>query len=242
MDEQLRVRVGGARPGHIGRRNDHMPRAAAVVERKLLFGQLRSHIAAKVRVRNKQDLISIKRTADVDGAGGGHADIALGFQRRGRVDVGHCGVAGVLRLQRPQRGQVQLLGHRAAGHRVCQPDGLFRAEDLAGLGHKPHTAHDDARRIGLGGLHAQPVGVAGVVGDLQHGLALVGVGQDADIFLFLQAQDLLLQLMRCHTVQPLSLYTACYFSHGCSGARKPCSCSSFSIRSSRSGVAASTRW
>ena len=54
-------------------------------------------------------------------------------------------------------------------------------------------------------LQVSSIGISCVVGDLQNGLLLVSVGQNAYIFFFFQTEDLLLYFMYSHVIS-LSLH------------------------------------
>ena len=213
-----------------------MSRTAAVPESEGLFREPFCHISAQIRIRDKENLVIFQSAADLQGTGTGHADIALGLQLRRRVDIGHDGIAGVLRLQLPQCRHIHLLGHGTSRQRVCQQNLFSRIQDLAGLRHKAHAAHEHALLGHLRGLQTQPVRIPNEIRHLQNRLALVGVCQNTVVLLLFQPQDLLLHLLYCHRCllffyRLQKRHSAVYqrseaaCSHGCRGTRNP-ACSS----------------
>lgn len=192
MHEQLGVWVGGAHTLNVLSCGAFVIWAAAVKENDVFFRYLFLHIAAKVRIWDEEDLVVWQFPADFDCRGGGDANVAGGFQCGGGVDVGDDGVVWVLLFEGVQGIEIQLFGHRAASDGIWQVDVLVWAENLACFSHEAHAAHKDVLLGAFACLHAESVGVANVVGHFQNRLALVGVGQEADVLFLFQAKDLLL--------------------------------------------------
>src|SRR5699024_7645296 len=109
-------------------------------------------VGAEELVGKEEDLLLLGDGADhVGGVGGGAADVGLGLDRGGGVDVGDHHRTGVLGLPVAHVLGGDGVGQGAARVGVGQQDGLLRGEDLCGLGHEVHTAEDDGARLDTGG-------------------------------------------------------------------------------------------
>ena len=149
-------------------------------------------VAAKMLVGQEENLLAsvpcplqrrrrIRRGAD-------HAAMlaAEGLNRRGGVDVGDGNDGGVAEhllqigpalFELIRRGHV---GHRTAGGEIGQDHLLVRAaQDVGTLGHEVHAAKHDELGVGmLAHLAGKLVGIADVVGELDHFVALIVVTED----------------------------------------------------------------
>ncbi len=128
---------------------------------------------------------------------------AEGFDARGRIDVrdrnDRClGPGCVGRVRWTRRGLtddahllqirpahqkligLRHVGHGASGGEIGQDHLLMRrAQHVRAFGHEVHAAEHDELRVGvLAHLPGELVGVAGVVGELDHLVALIVVAQD----------------------------------------------------------------
>ena len=81
-------------------------------------------------------------------------------------------------------------GQRAAGRQIGDQHGLFRIEQLGGLGHEVDAGEHDDVGIDLGGFARQQQAVADDVGDAVEDLRrLVIMRQDDGVALALQFED-----------------------------------------------------
>ena len=171
---------------------------AAALPVEDFFGGAPGGVEGQVAVRDHQDPGGCQRIDNRNGVGGGAADVALGLDRGGGIDVGdhrHPGKFGFpgLELLRGDGG-----GHVAAHILPGQEHGLARAQDGGGFRHKMDPAkHDDLGR-GLGRSHGQGQGVTQKIGHVLNFSRLVIVGQENPPAPFQPAPHLFLRLGKFH--------------------------------------------
>ena len=206
MHQQLRVGIERLCLGDVVGGDAGVNRAAAVEQLDVFVGTLRRHMCAEVAVGNKENVFVGNPVDDFDRRGAGDADVADGFERGGCVDIGDDGVVGIVLFDLFNQRLVHLVCHGAACNGRGEDDGLFGRENLAGLRHKAHAAHENVLVVSLGGVHAQLVAVAGKVGDFADFTRLIAVSENADVLFLFEPEDFLLKLRNIHSVSFLSLY------------------------------------
>ena len=118
------------------------------------------------------------------------ADVRLRLHGRRGVDVGDDRNAGIALAQQPNVGGGDRGGERAAGFQVGDQHGLFRIEQLGGLGHEVHAGQHDHVGVGLRRLARQRQAVADDVGDAVEDLGrLVVVREDDGVAVALEVED-----------------------------------------------------
>ena len=99
----------------------------------------------------------------------------------------------MVRVRRAERrelvGRTAVL-EAAAGIHVGQDDGLFRREDLRGLGHEAHAAEGDHVGVGRGRLARQIEAVADEIREVLDFRLLIIMREDDRVALALQPLDL----------------------------------------------------
>ena len=106
------------------------------------------------------------------------------------VDVGQRDVVGVRGAKRGEFFRRTGILQAAAGVDIGQHHDLFRAQDLGGLGHEPHSAKGDDLGIGRGGLAAQFKRIADEIGQILQFRLLIIMRQDHCLALDAQPVDL----------------------------------------------------
>ena len=160
-------------------------RASAVEQLDVFVGALLRDEAAQVAVRNKENIFVVNLLNNLHGRGACDADVADCFELCRGVDIGDDRMVGIIFFDRFNHFSVHLICHIAARERLRKQHGLFWREQLAGFCHKAHAAHQN-RLIGhLGGVDAQLIAVARIVGDFADFSRLITVSQNTNIlFLF----------------------------------------------------------
>ena len=148
-------------------------------------------VAPEVAVGAEDDLLVLRDLAEDDvRAAAGNDDIGERLHLRRAVDVGQ---RDMVRMRGAEGGE--LVGRaavleRTAGVHVGQDDGLFRREDLGGLGHEADPAEGDDVGVGGGGLARQVEAVADEISQVLKLGLLVVMRQDDGVAFLLEALDL----------------------------------------------------
>ena len=189
MGRLARLDLGGAQA---------VVNVAAAIPVEDFFGGAPGGVEGQIAVRDHQDPGGCQRIDYLDDIGGGAADVALGLDRGGGIDVGDHRHPGKFGFPGPK-----LLGGDGGGHVAAhifpgQEHGLVRAQDGRGFRHEMDPAkHDDLGR-GLGRGHGEGQGVAQKIGHILNFSRLVIVGQENPPALFQPAPHLFLLLGKFH--------------------------------------------
>ena len=130
---------------------------------------------AQIAVRDKENLLGIQLLHNFHGTGTGNTDIADGFERRSGIHISHHRPVRLRFAVSQNLFRGKLLRHGTPGSFMGQIHLFLRGENLCGLRHKVHPAH---QQVFLGHLHgslAQGKGIPGDVGHLQNLLGLITV-------------------------------------------------------------------
>ena len=120
----------------------------------------------------------------------GAGDVALGLYLSGTVYVGHDRVIREFLLDQAHIGARDRGGERTARAGIRNKDGLFRREDLRGLGHEVHSGLHDDIGIHIGSFTGQLEAVTTEIADkLEDVRRHVIVRQDDGVLLFLEPID-----------------------------------------------------
>lgn len=103
--------------------------AAAVQELEVLFGNLLADIMSEIAVGNKQYVFRVHIFNDFNRRGGGHANIAYGFEVCGGVDISNNFVIRVFLFDGADKLFIHLLCHGAACNGLSQ-NYLFSGESI----------------------------------------------------------------------------------------------------------------
>ena len=163
---------------HLIERNAHLVGGVAP---EVLVGHEENPLAALERPLQRRH--RVRRRADGAAA---LADERL--NRRRRIDVGHRHDAGDAHLLQLFPARLELLrldhvGHRAAGGQVRQDDLLMRrGQDVRAFRHEVHAAEHDVVGVRpLRHLTGKTERVAGVVGELDHFVALIVMTENDEL-------------------------------------------------------------
>ena len=172
--------------------------AYSVPEQHLTAGHL-VDVAAQVLVRREDDFLLLgQRTHQLLGVARGTDKVAEGLNLGRAVDITDDHVVGVLGLEGGEVVAFATLGQGARGLHVGQQYLAARVEDFGRLGHEMDATEDDDVGLGALGFLRQCQAIAHIVGELLYFVPLVVMPQDDGVFLFLQSQDFLLQLLVSH--------------------------------------------
>ena len=156
-------------------------------------------VAREILVGDHDDLAARQRLDDLLGVARGAADVAFGLHRGRGVDIGHDRHARMTLAHQPDIGRGDRLGERAAGLEVGDQHGLFRVQQLRGLGHEMHAGQHDHVGVGARRLAGQRQAVADNVADrVEDVRGLVVVRQDDRVALLLQLRG----WRRCRRPKP----------------------------------------
>ncbi len=155
----------------------------------LLRGLARDVLRQKL-VRDQQHGVGGEALDHAHGVGRGAADVALGLHVGGGVDIGDDRHARICLAQQPHIGAGDRLGKAAAGAHVGDEHGLFRIQQLGGLGHEVHAALDDDFLVHHGRLAGELQRIADDVGNAMVDFRrLVIMRQDDRVALLLELVD-----------------------------------------------------
>ena len=192
MNQNLGFRMLLPSNPNVGRGDVHMSGAAALEELEILLRELFCDPCAQVAVRDEQDVLLRHILQNLNGRGRGDHNVHGGLQLRGGVDVSDGGISRIFFLHLQNLIPVHLQRHGASRQVVGQENLLLRGKNLNGFCHEANAGHDDGLLRCFRCLYAEAVGIADVVRNFPNIVALVGVGQDADILLLLQFNNSIL--------------------------------------------------
>ena len=153
-------------------------------------------VAPQVDVRREDDRLFLRNTFDdMDGIGGGAADICKRFQFSAAIDIAYHHVVRVAFFEFAKNRSGAGVSQATARLEVRQQHFFVGRQHFGRFGHKMHTREDDDIGIRFGSLLAQAEAVAYIIRDILNIRILIIMRQNDSIFLLLETLNL------CHQVQ-----------------------------------------
>ena len=168
--------------------------ATAVQELEVLFGDLLADIMTEIAVWNKQYVFRVHIFNDFNRRGGGHANIAYGFEVCGGVDISNNFVIRVFLFDGADKLFIHLLCHGAACNGLSQNYLFLRREYFNGLGHKSDADHYYCFLRSGCRLDGKRVAVAGKVRYLNYFVRNIAVRQNTYILFLFKPENFLLNV------------------------------------------------
>lgn len=178
---------------------EHFMDDAAAGPQKHVASGLLGDIVAQMPVRRKEDAAARWNAVDnFDGIGAGANDVAEGFDRGRRIDIGNDEAVLMLCFEGRKSFGRATVRQGATGVEVRQQNQLFRVEDFGRFRHEVHAAKDDDVRLCLSSLLSERQAVAHKVRAVLYFALLIIVRQDNRIQLAFQLFNLVFN-MHSHT-------------------------------------------